>query len=109
MARVIHTPGAAHAADVPDDDLENEHEDVVAKLARLEAENAALRASTVKPVVLGVFEPVTPNGAKNLAASAYAEMTTAELMAKIDAGEVKEPITSALCKDGYYAARRAMG
>lgn len=100
MARTIHTPGQPSADAV-------EHAapmDPAAELAALRAENARLKA---KPELSQtVFVPETPHGKVAMAASAAAHLTVAELMAKIDAGEAKEPFTSVLCADGYYAARK---
>lgn len=74
-----------------------------AQLATKEAENAELKAKAALPQV--VYEPVTPHGAAAMAASAVSEMTVAQVMAEIDAGRLKEPITSYLCSNGYYARR----
>lgn len=96
----VETPGAAApdtaAHDGPTLTVEE-------NLAAAEAELAALKAKAALPQV--VYEPTTPHGAIRLQESEYASMTVAELMARIDAGQVKEPITSALCSDGYYARR----
>ena len=51
-----------------------------------------------------VFEPITKHGAERLALSPTGTLTVAEVMAKIDAGELAEPQTNYLCRDGY--ARR---
>lgn len=96
----VETPGAAAADTAAHDGPTLTVEE---QLAAAQAELAALKAKAALPQV--VYEPKTPHGAAALSASAYASMTVAELMAKIDAGEVKEPITSALCADGYYARR----
>lgn len=78
-------------------------DDKDARIAELEAKLAAQEAESKLPKV--VYEPVTPHGAAALAASDYAGMTVAELMAMIDAGRAKEPMTSVLCADGWYARR----
>ena len=91
MARhQIQTPGAEGVAPEVDKDAE---------IAALKAQLAASKLPQV------VYEPVTPNGKRALEASAFAHLTVAQLMAEIDAGNVKEPITSMLCADGYYARR----
>jgi hypothetical protein len=101
MPRVIHTPGQPDV--VADGAPQDPSEDVAAELAALRAENAALKAKAELPQT--VFEPETPHGKIARAASEFAHLTVAELMAKIDAGEAKEPFTSVLCADGYYTAR----
>lgn len=80
-----------------------EEADKDALIAKLQAQLAAKEKAEALPQV--VFEPKTPNGMRALEASQFAHLTVAQLMAKIDAGEVKEPITSVLCADGYYARR----
>lgn len=109
----VETPGAAAVAagssqpmpnawDPSDDDTPQ-----VAELkAQLKAQSEQLASATKLPAV--VFEPTTPKGAEAIAASPYyAEgITSKQLMAKIDAGEAREPMTSVLCADGYYAPRR---
>lgn len=74
-----------------------------AEIARLRAELAAKGAGDKLPQV--VYEPDTPKGKLAKEASAFSHLTVEALMAEIDAGNVKEPITSVLCANGWYAAR----
>lgn len=77
------------------------------ELARLRAENLALTTAAAERDKLpqAVYEPETPHGKANLAASDTATMTVAQVMAAIDAGKLKEPVNSYLCADGYYSRR----
>jgi len=75
-----------------------------AQLAAANAQLAAKEAAAAKTPQV-VFEPVTPHGAQALDASQFKHLTVAQLVAKIDVGEVKEPFVSVLCADGYYARR----
>jgi hypothetical protein len=88
--------GANAAAETPDQEL-----------ARLRAENAALQAAAAERDKLpqAVYEPVTPHGQAAMDSSATAGMSVAEVMAAVDAGKLREPVTSYLCRDGYYARR----
>lgn len=79
------------------------HEEKDARIAELEAKLAAAQAAPKLPQV--VFEPKTPHGKAALAASDTAEFTVAQVMAKIDAGELREPLNNCLCSDGYYVRR----
>lgn len=77
---------------------------LAAKDAQIATQAAALAAAqSAQPA--GLIVPVTPHGQAALAASGFAHLRVHELMAKIDAGEVKEPITGILCADGWYAGR----
>lgn len=101
VARAALAKPVAEAVTGPDDD----------ELTRLRAELAAANAKLAAvPQVIdsAVYVPVTPKGALAMAASQFAHLTVAELMAKIDAGEAKEPFTSVLCRDGHYVTRRSM-
>jgi hypothetical protein len=107
--RTVLMPGAPAAQPVEamapgvdiDDTLTPEEQ-----LAALRAENARLQAQLATPAKPSVlFEPVTKHGAQALAASAFAHLTVEALMAKIDAGEAREPTTSVLCANGWYATR----
>lgn len=111
--RNIETPGAASvqagSTQPAPHDWEPDDSDtpqVAALKAQLKAAHDQLDSSAKLPAV--VFEPVTPKGAEAIAASAYYDegITSKQLMAMIDAGEAKEPMTAVLCKDGYYAPRR---
>jgi hypothetical protein len=90
--QTVQTPGA-EGENVPEQDKD-------ALIAELQAQIAAQKLPQV------VYEPTTPKGKQALEASQFAHFTVAQLMAAIDAGEAKEPITSVLCSDGYYARRR---
>jgi len=76
------------------------HEEKDARIAELEAKLA--EAQRLPQVV---YEPTTPHGAAALAASDTAGMTVKQVMAAIDAGQLREPLSSYLCADGYYARR----
>lgn len=110
MTRTLLTPGAetdAEDAPVATTRVKKAAQDPAAELAALREENARLKAAQgLDPAAAAVvYTPVTPKGREALAASAYASMTSIELMAKIDAGEVREPTSSVLCADGWYAPR----
>jgi hypothetical protein len=77
-----------------------------AQLAVAHSQIAALKAVAPVPSLV-VFEPETPHGKAAKALSPWAHVTSAELIAKIDAGEVPEPEVSVLCKDGWLCRRRA--
>jgi hypothetical protein len=116
----VHTPGAP-TSDV-DDGKTNapEHEahvvtgkgvtgkhlpdDRDAEIAKLKADLRKAEEAAV-PKAGVVYEPVTPNGKLAREASQFGHLTSKELMAEIDAGNVREPLTSVLCADGYYAPR----
>lgn len=93
----VQTPGAAAALASPGGD-----EGKDARIAALEAKLAELQAPALPAVV---FEPITKHGAERLALSPTGTLTVAEVMAKIDAGELAEPQTNYLCCDGFYARR----
>lgn len=121
----VHTPGVAPTAldqgNTDDKDNAPEHEarvvtgkqgvtgkplpdDKDAEIALLR-QRLAKAEEAAKPKAGVIYEPETPNGKKAKAASQFAHLTVAELMAEIDTGNVAEPITSVLCADGYYATR----
>jgi hypothetical protein len=79
-----------------------------ARIEALERENSLLKAATDAKTPTVVVTPVTPHGRAEIAASPFWGMTSAQLMAKIDAGEIAEPPhnTKHLCSDGYYVSRR---
>jgi len=85
-------------ADLPKD--QPEAESPQQELERLRAENQALKAKAALPQV--VYEPTTPHGLAALESSETANMTVVEVMAAIQAKRLREPVTSYLCKDGYY-------
>jgi hypothetical protein len=74
-----------------------------AEIASLKAELAARPANTSPAVT--VYEYETPQGKLAREASAFGHLTVAQLVNKIDAGEAREPATSCLCIDGWYARR----
>lgn len=112
MSKSPRVPGADAAAAgaiapipadwAPDD---SDTPQVAALKAKLKEAEDKLATDPKLPQV--VFEPTTPKGAEAIAASPYysAGITSKELMRRIDAGEVHEPITSVLCADGYYTPR----
>lgn len=104
MARKIEVPGAAQPGETEAPDTATL--DPAAELEALRAENARLRAAAQPATPSVVYTPETPHGKQAKAASPFAHLTVAELMAKIDAGEAKEPTTNVLCRDGYYTARQ---
>lgn len=53
-----------------------------------------------------IVAPEAPHGAAAYEASKHKHLTSTELVAEIDAGRVKEPLTGVLCADGWYAPRR---
>lgn len=109
----VQTPGAV----APQDDAATAEQptDQAAVIAALQAqlkaqevENARLRAASSAadsglPQV--VYEPETPHGKEAMRTSPTAHMTVGQVQAAIDAGEMAEPVTSYLCKDGYYSRR----
>jgi hypothetical protein len=110
--RPVETPGAAavEAGVIPGVPADWEPSDddtpqVAALKAQLKAQAEQLAGATKLPQV--VYEPTTPKGAEAIAASPYYAkgITSKELMRQIDAGEVREPLSSVLCADGYYAPR----
>lgn len=111
MAREILTPGAVNDADEPAAVTITKRrpaaDDPAAKIAELQAEVAMLKAKQgLDPAAAAVvYTPVTPKGKEHIAASAYASMTSVEVMAKIDAGEAREPSNAVLCSDGWYTPR----
>ena len=104
MARKIEVPGAATPGEP--EAPETATLDPADELAALRAENARLRAAAAPATPSVVYTPETPHGKQAKAASKFAHLTCAELMAKIDAGDADEPTTNVLCSDGYYATRR---
>lgn len=76
------------------------HEEKDAEIAALKAELAE-----AKRLPQVVYEPKTPHGLAALASSDTAGMTVKQVMAAIDAGQLREPLNSYLCADGYYARR----
>ena len=105
----VEVPGAAAAAATSSqaDGAEPAGDDLVAalraQLAAKDAEIAALSGGAATPMEGAVMVPVTRHGAQAIAASAFAAMTTAEVHAKVQAGEITlagKP--SVLCSDGYY-------
>lgn len=117
MARPPRTPGADDGAP-PTPEAEAlgatlTPEEAAAQIAALREQLAAANARVsglvaAQAVPTGdavVFEPVTPHGKVRLAESPTGRMTTAEVAAKIEAGELPEPTTSYLCRDGYLTRR----
>lgn len=113
VSQAIHTPGATAAPDsagsVDHDTTATQDQDAsvvgqAERIAKLEAENAKLRAVVSADAKLPqvVYEPQTPHGAQRLAASATGDMTVAEVMQAIAEGRMVEPVTNYLCRDGYY-------
>jgi hypothetical protein len=82
-----------------------------AALAAQQAENERLKAEADGEAKLPsvVYEPTTPHGAARLRESETGNMTTAQVIAAIDAGKLPEPVNSYLCRDGYYARRTHRG
>jgi len=111
----VQTPGApapdtAGSADDSTTATQEQDASVVGqaeRIAKLEAENAKLRAVVSADAKLPqvVYEPQTPHGKEKLAASATAGMTVAQVQQAIDDKRLPEPVTSYLCADGYYARR----
>ena len=108
--RTIQVPGQPDAA-APEHDTEDSGAgDVASELAALRAEVARLKAGAAPALPSVVYEAPTKHGAARLAASEYADMTVAQLMAAIDSGKVRElpHSQSALCRDGYYVSRASI-
>lgn len=103
MARPQNQPVLMPGASLADDHSDPVATDPAERLAQLEAENARLKAAAKLPQV--VYEPTTPHGEANLAASATAGMTVAQVVQAIDEKRLPEPTNSYLCADGYYARR----
>lgn len=104
MGRTVQMPGAEATAEATAEAGDSQAVDPRdAELASLRAQLAAKEEAAKLPQV--VYEPLTPKGKFALEASAFAHLSVAELIAEIDAGRCKEPITSVLCRDGYYARR----
>lgn len=100
--RAVQVPGAEDAAlHFVGDEPELDPRD--AEIASLKRE-LALRPSVAQPSLVATeFE--TPHGKLAREMSPYGHLTVEQLMASIDAGEAREPMTSVLCKDGWYARR----
>lgn len=80
------------------------------EVLRLRAENEALlKRLAERPAVPDlpqvVYTPETPHGKAAREASACAHLTTKQVMDLIDTGEMREPLSSVLCLDGYYVRR----
>jgi hypothetical protein len=106
MARTIHTPGEViedRAVDVASPPRTAAELEVL--LAASEAALAAAKAAGSSKMPTTIYEPVTPHGAIARADSAVAHLTVAQVMAEIDAGRLREPVTGMLCADGYYCRR----
>lgn len=77
--------------------------DLARRVAELEAQNAELLKAQAKPET--VIELDTPHNKVKWAESKFKEHTTQEVMDLIDAGEMREPNSAVLCKDGWYSPR----
>jgi hypothetical protein len=79
-----------------------------AHIEALQRENSLLRAASEAKTPRVLYEPETPHGKAEIAASKHRHLTAAQFAATIDAGEAAEPPVNGkvLCADGWYVSRR---